>query len=95
MFSVQGLIYDNNASHDLSSFTVDCANGCNDKCMVERQLRSAIQVPPDFTRHRLPDEYCDRESRTSGEAKKLNARQNMYNYLKEYLKKNASSELIE
>lgn len=34
MFSVQGLIYDNNASHDLGSFTVDCANGCNDKCVV-------------------------------------------------------------
>lgn len=56
MFSVQGLIYDNNASHDLGSFTVDCANGGNDKCAAEtaskRNLSSlpTLLVYPSFRR---------------------------------------------
>jgi len=45
MFLVQGLIYDNNASHDLSSFTVDCANGCDDKCVVGTASKRNLSSP--------------------------------------------------
>lgn len=73
MFSVQGLIYDNNASHDLSSFTVDCANGGNDKCAAETASKRNLSSLPTLLVTAFPTNaaICEnRVSRTSGEVGK-------------------------
>lgn len=90
VFSVQRLIYDNNASHDLGSFTVDCANGRNDKCVVRTASKRNLSFPRLYS---LPM-YIYRESKVKnlqrGKKKKKYAKE--YNYLKEYYT-NASNQV--